>query len=255
MKKRTALVLLLLVLLVGCGGKTFDVGSDGGTRSGFAEGDAGGSGLADGGPSGAASSNSGPSGQGDQTSPQGNGSAGSMAYGMNDLPPADMGPPCTAANPCAPVGVIDVPPADAAPPPTPVTVNMTMCGNMPCDRTTNVCCVGVDDAGNGAVRCAPAGQCPAGSPIVASCSSAAGCTNHEVCCLEEVGPDMAIASCQPDCGFSLPSLELCATSAECVPGEACQSLEATGININACAPASTAGWQQWEQGSGRLGPR
>ncbi len=250
MKERTALVLLLPVLLVGCGGKTFDVGSDGGTRSGFAEGGEGASSdLADSTSGAASSNNSRPSSPGDQTSPQGNGSPGSMVNGMNDLPPAD------AANSAPSLPIVDPPPADAVPPPAPVTINMTMCGSTPCDRTTSVCCVGVDDAGSGTVMCAPTGQCPSGSPIVASCSSAASCTNHEVCCLEKVGPDMAIASCQLDCGSSAPSLELCATSAECASGDTCQSLEATGININACVPASTDRWELGEQGSGGAGPR
>lgn len=117
-----------------------------------------------------------------------------------------------------------VPTSDAgAKPPAPIT-----CGtNVTCDPVAEECCLGFG-GGGATAACGAKGKCPGGT-VAVGCTSAANCSAGQVCCATYTGGGGgggfgASAACAASCGGGGGgggSAQVCASDAECAPGERC----------------------------------
>lgn len=134
-------------------------------------------------------------------------------------PPGEDG---SIAPPLEDGGVAPPPPADASFPPPPsdaggpvVTDASTgtggiKCGTATCDSKTQDCCTSFSGQ-----KCVTKGTCTGGATL--SCTDSSACKAGEVCCASG-GAGGGGAKCTTTCTMGIV---LCATSAECKPGQQC----------------------------------
>jgi hypothetical protein len=119
------------------------------------------------------------------------------------------------------------------------------CGSYTCDTTSQDCCALQNTFG-----CVPKGSCPT---VTLTCASTLDCKTGEVCCASGGGPGGhgLTTACATTCGgagtgggggmgggVGMPSMQLCASDAECPKGDTCID---TREGIKACRPAGGGG--------------
>jgi hypothetical protein len=185
MHTRLVFPLFALAFAVGCGGSVVYVGDDG-------TGGGGSTGSVDDGSSGSVGPGSTGSGSSGQSGSTGSGSTGS----------GSSGPSGSTGSGTTPV-VID-------------------CFGTSCDASTEQCC-----ATQSSSSCEPLGSDCGG--FLLYCTDSSACADGQVCCAHGFGPggDAPVAECRDQCGGGGGpgggggGFQLCATDAECDPGETC----------------------------------
>lgn len=135
-------------------------------------------------------------------------------------PPIDAGPPPPPPPPPIDGGPPPPPPIDAGPPPPP-PLN---CGNSTCNVQSQQCCITQQGS-----SCVSIGNCNGG--IALSCTGSASCGKGQVCCAT-LGGGGANAKCAPSCGNPPQAIQICNAKSDCKPNQNCISVpQVQGLKV------------------------